>query len=127
MTTEPKPQGTTVVLTVEDVDYPLDIAEFTGRECGVIKSVGHVKGVNEIPDALDAGDLEVIVALAVVAMRRAGVRVNPETLLDGKAGTIKIGLAETEEEGGDRPTMTEATADTGTPASPESTESIPGE
>lgn len=88
------PEISTVIITVEKEDYTLDVTEFTPRECGVLKRVGHVAGVAALAEALPAGDLEAIVALAIIAAKRAGVTLDPEALLDGKLGTIKFTVPE---------------------------------
>lgn len=90
-------QQTTLVVTVNGEDYVLDCSEFTGRECGVLKRIGHIRGISELPEAITAGDLEVVAALAVIAAKRAGIIINPETLLDGQIGNIKIALPESED------------------------------
>ncbi len=83
----------TILVTVKKDEYPLDITEFTARECGVLKQIGHLRGINDIPAAIQAVDLEAIVALAVIAANRAGVAVNPDELLDGKAGIVRLNIA----------------------------------
>ncbi len=91
-----KGEGNEIIIEYEGEKYPLNIAEFTGRECSVLKSVGHIHGVGEIPQALIAGDLEAVVALAVIAMKRAGVVVNPDELLDAEVGVIRINIPDDE-------------------------------
>lgn len=81
-----------LVITVEDVKYTLDCNQFTPRECGLIKRIGNVRGVAEIPQALVAGDMELVVALAVVAAKRAGKILNPEALMDGEGGLILVNI-----------------------------------
>lgn len=94
MSKEPDQPDTTIKVTVEGVEYPLDLSEMTGREVGVLKRVGHIKGVGDLPEALQAGDLEVVVAVAVIAMSRAGVTADAERLLDAKMGVIRIDAGE---------------------------------
>lgn len=95
------PEITTVNITVEGEDYVLDCTEFTAREVGVIKRIGNVKGLLDVGPALESGDLELIVALAIIAAKRAGVTLDPEALLDGKAGVVKLSIPTPE--GGDPP------------------------
>ena len=83
---------TKIIITVEDNDYTLDINEFTGRECGLLKTIGHIKGMLAIPEALQAGDLEAVTALAVIAMQRAGKSVNPQKLMNADMGSIMVKL-----------------------------------
>ena len=85
-----KTEGTVITITVEDEDYPLDVSEFTARECGQLKSIGHIRGVLEIGDALQAGDLETVAALAVIAMQRAGKAVNPASILNMDFGKVLV-------------------------------------
>ena len=79
----------------EDV-YDLNF-EFTARECGRVKRIAHIKGLGEIATALEAGDLEVCVALAVVAMERAKRHVNVDDLLDAKMGNIRVDIPDVKE------------------------------
>ncbi len=45
---------------------------------------------NEVQDALEAGDMDVIVAMAAIAMRRAGKLYDVEELWDTEAGSIML-------------------------------------
>lgn len=112
--------STIITFTVEGEDYDLDCSEFTARECGILKRVGHIRGVMDIPSALDVLDLEAIVAMAVIAMKRVGVNANAEKLLDAESGDISIKLPDSEEpDGKEDPTKAgEKTTpgDTGTPS-----------
>lgn len=87
-----KPAGSVLTITVEGVAYDLDLAEFSGRETGILKRVGMIRGVSEVPEALRAGDLEVVVALAVIAARRAGVTIDADRLLDAKMGVVTVSV-----------------------------------
>lgn len=86
--------NTRVVVTVDGVDHALDIGNLTGRESGVLKRVGKIKGVLEVADALRAGDMEVVVALAVIAMQRSGINADPERLLDMPHTMFRITIPE---------------------------------
>lgn len=86
-----------IIMTIDGQDYTLDCMEFTARECGLLKRIGHIAGVAAIPAAIEALDLEAIVALAVIAMKRAGIIANPEELLDGEVGIIKLKFPESED------------------------------
>ncbi len=89
--TKPAPQpGQILEITVEGVKYVLDLAQFSGRETGILKRVGELRGVAEIPAALAAGDLEAVVALAVIAARRAGVTLDADRLLDAEMGAVRV-------------------------------------
>lgn len=55
--------------------------KFTYREMGIIKRVSGCR-LGEINDAIDARDVEVYAALAIIAMRRAGEMVSEDDVLD---------------------------------------------
>lgn len=77
--------------------YDLDLdTSLNGRELHVIKQVSGVR-LGEIDTALAAGDYDLIIAFAVIALIRAG-RAQPvqalrtaDALLDAEAGKISIG------------------------------------
>jgi hypothetical protein len=54
-----------------DGEYPLDVSYFTNRELHTIKELSKVRA-GELSEALQAGDNDVLVALAVIAVQRAG-------------------------------------------------------
>ena len=54
-----------------DGEYPLDIGSFTMREFQIIKRISGVRG-GELSEAFNAGDMDLMVALAVIAVRRSG-------------------------------------------------------
>lgn len=83
-------QSPVIIVTVDGVDYDLDLTEFSGTETGILKRTGRIGGVAEIGPALQAGDLELVCALAVVAARRVGVTLDAAGLLDAKMGVVKI-------------------------------------
>jgi len=80
----------TIVITYDGVEYPLDITEFTARETGILKRVGHIAGPGALQEALNAMDMEAIVAMTVIAIQRTGAIVDPTSLLDEKMGDGKI-------------------------------------
>ncbi len=64
-----------------DGDYPLDFdAGFNGDELHLIKQISGVRR-NEMVDAMRAGDHDLIVAFAKIAIERSGKDVTTETLL----------------------------------------------
>lgn len=69
-------------------EYDLDL-EFTNRDFRIIKQTAGVRA-NEIEDAISAGDIDVYVALAVIALRRAGKEHLVDDLLDAKVGSIRL-------------------------------------
>lgn len=52
-----------------DGDYPIDIGTFTMRELEIIKRVSGVRA-GELEEAFNAGDSTLILAVAVIAVRR---------------------------------------------------------
>ena len=89
--------NTTIIITVDGMEYPLDIQNLTGKEVGIIKRIGHVNGINAVPDALEAGDLELIAALAGIAIARTGANVIYDKLLDMPIGMINVKLPDDSE------------------------------
>ena len=79
-----------------DGEYPLDLV-FTHRDFRDIKRIAGVRA-NEVMDAINAGDLDVIVALCAIALRRAQKVFDIEQLWDAEAGNITLDLTEAEEE-----------------------------
>lgn len=86
-----------LIMSIDGQDYPID-GDLTPRELGYVKRLSGVRA-GELEDALGAGDVEVIVALAMIAARRAGQSPDENQLLDGKA-VIGARLAGVD---GDRP------------------------
>lgn len=52
-------------------DYPIDIRSFTMRELQIIKRMSGVRA-GELAEAFEAGDTDVLLAIAVIAVRRNG-------------------------------------------------------
>ena len=79
-----------LVITFPDGErrYPMP-QSFTYREMGTIKRITGLRA-GELEDALNAGDVDVIVALAVIAGTRAGDTVSPEDFEDLEFGAIAI-------------------------------------
>ena len=110
-----KKQSATVIIKVDGMAYYLDAADLTPRETGVLKRVGHIGGIAELPAALKSGDLEVVAALAGIAMARAGHEPNYERLLDLPLGMFDIEFPE-----GDEAPLSTTPEAPGTLSSPES-------
>lgn len=72
-----------------DGDYDLDLGYLTNRDFHTIKRVAGVR-VGELDDALAAGDLDVVLALAVIALKRHGKTFRDDDLWDAEAGTISF-------------------------------------
>lgn len=94
MSTPEAPSGGVITLTVQERTYELDVREFTGRETGILKRVGHIGGLADLGPALMSLDLEVIAALAHIAARRVGVDLDVDKLLDAELGAIVLGSPE---------------------------------
>lgn len=76
----------TVVVDGRSYDIP---DSFTYREMSVIKKLSGIRA-GEIAAALEAGDTDLIVAITVIAMRRAGNNVSDDFLFDLPADGIQI-------------------------------------
>lgn len=71
-----------------DGEYELDM-NFTNRDLHTIKQVAGVRA-GDLNDALEHKDLDLVVALAVNALRRAGKPVDMDVLWDSEAGKIML-------------------------------------
>lgn len=78
-----KSNKASIVFTIDGQDYPFG-GDLSPRELGYVKRVSGVRA-GELEEALQAGDAEVVVALALIAARRAGQTPDEDALLDGKA------------------------------------------
>lgn len=72
-----------------DGDWEFDASYFTMREFHTIKKVTGLRG-GELSDAIESGDMDVVVGLAVVALQRNNIDVNPERIWDAKGGSISF-------------------------------------
>lgn len=86
-----------------DGEYEFDFAELldslTNREYHVIKVMTGVRAA-EVFEAMEAGDTDLVMALAVIILRRRGKRVDEDRFWDAEAGTairIVVGSREVEE------------------------------
>lgn len=70
---------------------------YTYREMGLIKRLSGLRS-GEITDALRAGDTDLIVALAIIAMRREGSDVTEDEMLDMDVSAIDFDAGEPEPE-----------------------------
>lgn len=91
-----------ICFEVDGMKYDLDVADLTGREIGVLKRVGHVAGIGEVPSALEAGDFEVVAALTGIAMARSGQTPDYDKLLDLPLQSFALVVPEDDAE---RPTV----------------------
>jgi hypothetical protein len=78
-----------------DGDYDLDISAFTNRELHTIKEIAGVRA-GELKAAMEASDNDLVVAFAVIVLRRAGKQVHPDQLWDAELGAISFEVGETE-------------------------------
>jgi hypothetical protein len=102
------------VLPALDGDYDLDISKFNGHELRIIKDVANVRA-NELRAAAEAGDYDLVISFAMIALRRKGIPVVADTLLEADVGAITIDYTPVEVE--ERPPAS---------ASPTGIESRPG-
>lgn len=72
-----------------DGDYELNIGAFTNRELHTIKEISGVRA-GELKAALEASDNDLIVAFAVIVIRRAGKQVHPDQIWDADTGAITV-------------------------------------
>ena len=72
-----------------DGEYPIDAGYFTNRELHTIKRLSGVR-VGELDDALEAGDSDLIVAIAAIALQRNGARFLEDMLWDAQIGAIQF-------------------------------------
>jgi hypothetical protein len=79
-----------------DGEYPLDL-NFTHRDFREIKQISGIRA-NEVQEALAAGDLDVVVAIAAISMRKNNKRYEMDDLWDTEAGAISLEMDEEEEE-----------------------------
>jgi hypothetical protein len=86
-----------------DGEYELDGSYFTNKELHTIKKLAGIRA-GEIPEALEAGDNDLIVALTVIALERHGTVVNEDVLWNAKVGCIEAILGDDQEDEADPPT-----------------------
>jgi hypothetical protein len=84
-----------------DGEYDIDLV-FTHRDFRDIKKIAGVRA-NEVMDALNAGDMDIIVALAAIALRRSGKPFDVEQLWDAEAGHIVLDFSDQEVDAGPPP------------------------
>lgn len=72
-----------------DGEYDLDIARLKGSDLHLIKEISGVR-VNELQEALEAGDYDLVVAMAVIVLRRAGRTVEPAEIMEAEIGALTV-------------------------------------
>lgn len=80
-----------------DGEYPIDFETLTMGELHTIKRVSGVRA-GEFNEALAAGDSDLVVAFALVAMERSGKDVDERVLWSAEAGSIEVEIADRSEE-----------------------------
>lgn len=83
-----------------DGEYPLDLEErfLTNHELHELKKETGVRG-GELQEAMEAGDNDVLVMLAVFAVRRGGKTIHPDVFWNAEAGSIDFDPGKDDEEG----------------------------
>lgn len=76
-----------------DGEYPIDFETLTMGELHTLKRVAGVR-VGEIGDALAAGDSDVVVAFALIAMQRAGKEVDEQAIWKATIDSISVEIAD---------------------------------
>lgn len=100
-----------------DGEYEFEMSRFKGTDLRIIKQIAGVRG-NELEEALQAGDYDLVIAFAAIALSRAGKTVTPEQLLEADVGSITIDYSDDTEEVEERPPVS---------LSPSGNESSPGD
>jgi hypothetical protein len=72
-----------------DGEYPISLDTFNGHELHTIKQISGVRG-GELMEALNAGDYDLLIAFAVIGLRREGKVVHPDQLLAADLGAIRL-------------------------------------
>lgn len=94
-----------------DGEWEFDSGFFTNRELHTIKRISGLRA-GELNEALKAGDTDLVVALAVVALQRHGKQVDEDTIWDAEGGDVQfVGVPDTSEEGDEGPPGVAAPSD----------------
>lgn len=80
-----------------DGRYDFDATTFTNRELHTIKRLSGIRA-GELAQALAAGDSDMLVALAVLALQRSGRTFDEERLWDADMGSITYEAEDVEED-----------------------------
>lgn len=87
-----------------DGTYDFDSGYFTNREFHTIKRIAGVRA-GELEDALAAADLDVMVAIAVIALQRHGKQVDEDVIWDAEGGASIVFVGEEAEQEAVPPTV----------------------
>lgn len=107
-----------------DGEHEIDFSYFTNRELNIIKRLAGVRS-GELDEALAAGDNDLVVALAVIALRRNGKQVVEDVIWDAPTGRIDLVVAPREDDDADvpppsAPPSDESSGASRTPSGPDS-------
>lgn len=80
-----------------DGSYDLELGRFTLGELHTIKKEAGVRA-GEIEDAIRAGDTDLLVAFALIALKRAGREIAAERLWEADSGDIELDLDDEDDE-----------------------------
>lgn len=72
-----------------DGEYDLDASYFTNRELHTIKTLSGIRA-GELEEAFAASDSDLIVALCVIALQRAGITPIVDRIWDAPAGSMTL-------------------------------------
>lgn len=73
-------------VVVDGREYPMP-ESFTYRELGLVKQISGL-GAAELPKAIEKGDSDLMVAMTLIAMHRAGHKADVDFLMDMQVGAI---------------------------------------
>lgn len=103
-------------ITIDGRTYPFPAVDtLTFREGALLQRMAG-RGMAEIGAAAEAGDTNVIAALAIIAMRRSGQTVEEDFILDLPIGKVLVDTEDQEASNGGPPDVT-ANGDAPVPAS----------
>jgi hypothetical protein len=80
-----------------DGSYEIDFGRFTNRELHMIKQLAGVR-LGELSDAFAAGDNDVLLAIAKIAVKRAGKDIPDDLLWEAEMGSITFDVSDLEED-----------------------------
>ncbi len=80
-TTEPR-------VVIDGNEYPIP-QSFTFKEMSLIKRLSGVRA-GELQQAMDAGDTDLMAAIAIIAMRRSGAEVDEAKFFDADIGSVTV-------------------------------------
>lgn len=78
-----------------DGEYEFDPINYTNKELHTVKRIAGVRA-GEIEAAFAAGDNDLIVAFAVLALERSGKAIHEEVLWNAKVGSIEFDVSDVE-------------------------------